>query len=106
MHPTNADARLSPGENNDIVARAEALPGWTVAGRVELRKSYAFDDFLTGLKFVNQIAEIAESVQHHPDLLLRYGGVSVMLTSHDAGGLTERDLALAKAIDALERTTR
>lgn len=94
----------SSKNHEEILARAALLPGWTVAGRTELRKNFTFGNFLQGLKFVNQVAQIAESAQHHPDLLLRYGGVSVMLTTHDAGGLTELDLALAKAIDEIVRT--
>jgi 4a-hydroxytetrahydrobiopterin dehydratase len=101
MQQPNAHSTSKTETNSDIVARAKKLPRWTIVGRTELRKTYAFGDFLQGLKFVNQIAQVAESAQHHPDLLLRYGGVSVMLTTHDAGGLTEADLKMAQAIDKL-----
>ena len=85
----------------EVLARARSLPGWQVCADMELHKSWPFLDFSAGLAFVNQIAELAELAQHHPDVLLRYGSVSVTLTTHDAGGLTVRDLALAGAIDAL-----
>ena len=90
-----------PAVSAEVLVRAGSLPGWQVRADVELYKSWPLPDFAAGLAFVNQIAELAELAQHHPDVLLRYGSVSVTLTTHDAGGLTVRDLALAAAIDAL-----
>ncbi len=85
-----------------VLAHARTLPGWQVHADVELRKTFECKDFADGLTLVNQIGALAELAQHHPDLLLRYHSVAVTLTTHDAGGLTARDLALAAAIDALE----
>lgn len=58
-------------------------------------------DFATGLTFVNRVGEVAEEANHHPDVDLRYGHVDVELTSHDAGGRTERDVALARRISEI-----
>lgn len=62
------------------------------------RARYATGDFVTGAKFVQQVTELAEMANHHPDVALRYGAVDLTLTSHDVGGLTQRDVDLARDI--------
>ena len=52
------------------------------------------------MAFVNRVAELAEAADHHPDILIQYSKVTLTLSSHDAGGLTERDFSLALSIDA------
>lgn len=66
-----------------------------------LHVTYATGDFATGLALVDRIGEAAEAADHHPDLHLTYPTVSVMLTSHDVGGVTRRDVELAQRIDRL-----
>lgn len=66
-----------------------------------LRTTWLTKDFVTGLALVNKIGAAAEAMQHHPDIDLRYGSVGVRLTSHDVGGVTERDLTLARQISDL-----
>jgi 4a-hydroxytetrahydrobiopterin dehydratase len=78
--------------------RAAALVGWTL-GAKEIRKQYKFADFKTAMAFVNRVAALAEEVDHHPDFLIEYDRVTLTLTSHDSGGLTERDFRLARKID-------
>jgi 4a-hydroxytetrahydrobiopterin dehydratase len=73
------------------------LPGWTwrddaIHARLET------GDFATGLRLVNRIGEAAEAMNHHPDLDLRYPHLDVRLSSHDAGGVTDRDVKLARTI--------
>lgn len=58
-------------------------------------------DFATGLTLVNRVGEVAEEANHHPDVDLRYGRVDIRLTSHDAGGKTERDVAMARRISEI-----
>ena len=71
--------------------------GWEVMlGAVEA--VYATGDFATGLAFVNRVGEAAEAANHHPDLTLTYPAVHVTLSSHDVGGVTDRDIALATTI--------
>src|SRR5699024_5099798 len=75
------------------------LPQWRHAEGA-LHVTYATGDFATGLALVDRIGEAAEAADHHPDLHLTYPTVSVTLTSHDAGGVTRRDVAMARRIDA------
>lgn len=76
------------------------LTGWANLGD-GLRTRLRTGDFATGLALVEAIGAVAEEVQHHPDLDLRYGHVDVRLVSHDAGGVTSRDVALARTVGDL-----
>lgn len=67
----------------------------------KIRKAFKFPDFVTALKFVNRIGELAESQGHHPDLALGWGRVEVILWSHKIGGLSDSDFVLAAKIDQL-----
>ncbi len=79
-----------------------SLIGWAnLAGALQTRIDTK--DFATGLQILNAIGVAAEELNHHPDLDLRYSRVDVRLTSHDVGGITERDVALAKAITTIAR---
>ena len=81
---------------------AEALPGWTPAERRDaIRRSFRFRDFNEAWGFMNRVALLAEAQDHHPEWSNTYNRVEIVLTTHDAGGLSERDLRLARAIDAL-----
>lgn len=93
MSSTTDDARvLAPAEVN-----AERLDDWrVVAGRLKAR--FATGSFATGLAMVDRIAEYAERANHHPDLDLRWGSLTVTLLSHDVSGLTQRDVRLARAV--------
>ncbi len=65
-------------------------------------RDFEFDDFLAAIAFVNRIAEAAESANHHPDILVDgWNRVRVTLSTHSAGGLTDKDFDLARVIDAL-----
>ena len=74
------------------------LPGWNRQGE-QIAKTYEFKDFSHALDFVNQVAETAEAVQHHPNIDIRYSKVMLTLTTHDSGGLTLNDINLAAACD-------
>ncbi|MES2521337.1 MAG: 4a-hydroxytetrahydrobiopterin dehydratase [Gemmatimonadota bacterium] len=76
------------------------LPGWTRKGDT-LVKSYHFASFPDGIAFIGRVADIAESMAHHPDIDIRYTKVHFALSTHDAGGITTKDLELAKAIEGL-----
>lgn len=76
---------------------------WKKEGKM-LTKTFTFKNFLEVVQFVNQLAEVAEKDNHHPDLLIfDYRKLKVMLTTHSAGGVTEKDHDLAKKIDSLWR---
>ena len=81
---------------------AARLSGWTLdSGATSLSKEFALPDFTSALTLANQIGAAAEQQGHHPDLEVSWGKLRVMLTTHDVGGLSQKDFALAAAIDAL-----
>ncbi|HXC77901.1 MAG TPA: 4a-hydroxytetrahydrobiopterin dehydratase [Candidatus Acidoferrum sp.] len=89
----------------EIDHRLGQLDGWTIeeAGdHLRLAKVFKFKGFLPGVDLVNRIAAIAEAEQHHPDLLVRYGSVTVWLWTHAAAGITQNDFILAAKIDRLQ----
>jgi 4a-hydroxytetrahydrobiopterin dehydratase len=84
---------------DEIARRLAALPGWELSGK-EIRRVYAFPDFKGSMAFVNRVAGLANAMDHHPDILINYSRVTLTLSSHDAGGLTDRDFRLAGQIDS------
>ncbi|HEX2438437.1 MAG TPA: 4a-hydroxytetrahydrobiopterin dehydratase [Methylomirabilota bacterium] len=82
-----------------IGAALRGVPGWERAGD-EIRRTYRFADFRAALAFVNRVGELAERAAHHPDIDIRYSAVTLALTTHDAGGLSDKDFELARSIDA------
>jgi len=74
------------------------LTGWSRRGDA-LQKTYSFNAFSDGIAFVGQVAKIADRNNHHPDIDIRYTKVTLTLSTHDAGGVTESDLQLAEEID-------
>lgn len=75
-----------------------SLPGWSRKGDA-LNKTYSFARFADGIRFVQQVAEVADRMNHHPDIDIRYTNIAFSLSTHDAGGITQRDLELATAIE-------
>ena len=92
-------------ERLDDAARAglaAALPGWAmVAGRDAIRREFRFADFSAAWGFMARVALLAEAQDHHPEWSNVWNRVEITLTTHDAGGLSARDLRLATAIDVL-----
>jgi 4a-hydroxytetrahydrobiopterin dehydratase len=81
---------------------AETLPGWRMAeGRDALHRTFRFRDFSEAWAFMSRVALLAEAQDHHPEWFNVYNRVEITLTTHDAGGLSGRDVTFAKAIDAL-----
>ncbi|MGE0876930.1 MAG: 4a-hydroxytetrahydrobiopterin dehydratase [Burkholderiales bacterium] len=90
--------RLTEAERKAALA---GLPGWAMLeGRDAMRKAFRFADFSTAFGFMARVALAAEKLDHHPEWSNVYNRVEVVLSTHDAGGLTARDLALARAIEA------
>jgi 4a-hydroxytetrahydrobiopterin dehydratase len=76
------------------------LPGWA-AQDGQLEKTYAFPTFPAGIAFVTRVADAAERAGHHPDIDIRYDKVTLRVSTHSEGGITEKDVALAREADAL-----
>jgi 4a-hydroxytetrahydrobiopterin dehydratase len=84
----------------EIKAALKSVPGWKKGGPA-ITRTFQFKDFPAAIKFVNAVASLAEKAWHHPDIDIRWNKVTITLTTHDAGGLTEKDFALAKRFDRL-----
>ena len=89
-----------PLSDLEIQRALGALPGWSRRGDV-LTKSYTFKRFPEGIVFIQRVADVAERMEHHPDIDVRYTKVTFMLSTHDAGGITNRDIELATEIERL-----
>lgn len=83
---------------NTIDQRLEEFPEWSLIGD-SMQRTFGFESFVEAMEFVQRVADLAERHQHHPDILIRYNKVTLTTTTHDAGGLTEKDLKLAREID-------
>ncbi len=83
-----------------VHAALRTLPGWKLEGGALVRDN-EFADFVSAFAFVTRLALMAEKEGHHPDIDIRYNKVRVALVSHDAGGITESDAAMAAKIQAL-----
>jgi len=86
---------------SDIEIQRElgSLPGWARRADV-LTRQYSFRNFSESMAFVNKVADSAEAANHHPDIDIRYSKVTLTLSTHDSGGITQKDIDLARAIDS------
>jgi 4a-hydroxytetrahydrobiopterin dehydratase len=91
---------MSVYTEDQIAKRLLVLKGWSRSGTA-IRKTFEKEDFVRAMGFVNSVALLAEKANHHPDIDIRWNNVTLTLSTHSAGGLTEKDFALASAIDAL-----
>jgi len=76
----------------------DRVPEWAEVNG-EIQRTFRFDDFVQAMAFVNRVADAAEARQHHPDIMVRYNKVTLTLSTHDAGGITEKDFELATTVD-------
>ena len=88
-------SKFSPAQ---IKASLPTVPQWRRKASV-ISRTFEFADFVVAMKFVNAVAKAAEKACHHPDIDIRWNKVTLALTTHDAGGLTEKDFALAAKFD-------
>ena len=90
-------AKLAPAARTRALKR---LSGWTLAeDGLSISRSYRVADFIAAFGFMSSAALIAQQMDHHPEWFNVYGRVDVRLTTHDAGGLTQKDIDLARAMD-------
>ena len=94
MSPTSP----APLSDLEIQRALGSLPGWSRRGEV-LTKTYTFPRFADGIAFVARVAELADAMDHHPDIDIRYTKVTIGLSTHSAGGITNLDLELAGKIE-------
>ena len=87
-----------------IDAALVEVQDWAQSGEA-VQRTYRFDSFMGAIGFVNRIAELAEEVQHHPSMMIRYDKVTLTLSTHDAGGITEKDFDFARACDGTVAAT-
>ena len=87
-------------EEDEVAAVLKKFPDWELEGNA-LTRTVEFEEYMEGIDFVNLLADVAEDAQHHPDIQIRYTRVTLSLTTHDAGGITEADVELAQRIDNL-----
>ena len=86
--------------DHQVDAAAAELDGWTRSDGA-LRRAVTFDSFLDGIEAVRGIAQLAEQADHHPDIDIRWRTVTLALATHSEGGITEKDVDLARRIDAM-----
>ncbi len=87
-------------EAEELSIALKKCPEWELEKKA-ITRTIEFEEFNEAIDFVNDLAEIAEEAQHHPDIIIRHTRVSLLLTSHDAGGVTQLDIELAQRIDNL-----
>ena len=93
--------KLQPLDSNQVRERLAALPGWKLTDDgLAITRRFKFGDFREAFAFMTRVALAAERADHHPEWSNVYNRVEMRLTTHDAGGLTERDFALAAVADA------
>jgi 4a-hydroxytetrahydrobiopterin dehydratase len=89
--------KLNPSE---IQQRLTELKGWKLDGNA-IKKEWQFKDFNEAMVFINRVADLAREQDHHPELFNVYNKVSLRFSTHDAGGLTNRDFKMATAVDKI-----
>ncbi|HKD15737.1 MAG TPA: 4a-hydroxytetrahydrobiopterin dehydratase [Candidatus Angelobacter sp.] len=86
--------------DSEIQQALGTLKGWQRQGKA-IERIFEFPDFKAAMQFVNKIADAAEQANHHPDIDIRYNKVTMALVSHDAGGVTQRDVKMARRINEI-----
>ena len=87
-------------EDDELTSALKKCPEWE-AEKKHITRVFEFEEFMEGIDFVNNVGEIAEDAQHHPDITIKHTRITLKLTTHDVGGVTELDIQLAQRIDNL-----
>lgn len=101
--PARSKCLMAAERLSDIAIQRElgSLPGWSRRGDV-ITKTFQFRNFLTGIDFVTAVARAAETADHHPDIDIRYTKIICTLSTHSAGGVTQKDLDMARQIEKVQ----
>jgi 4a-hydroxytetrahydrobiopterin dehydratase len=102
LFPASATANAMPLTQTEIDQKIQTIPQWQQSEQT-ITRTFEFKNFVEAIAFVDRLVEPAEAAKHHPDLAISYNKVTVSLSSHDAGGLTERDFTMAKTISNLAK---
>lgn len=86
--------------DTEISEALTGVPGWAQSGK-EIASTFEFKDFSGSIDFVNKVAELAEAANHHPDVAISWNRVTLTLSTHSQGGLTDGDFGLARQIDGI-----
>jgi 4a-hydroxytetrahydrobiopterin dehydratase len=86
----------------EIQRELKNLTGWIKLGD-EIKKKFEFKDFVQAMGFVNSIALLAERANHHPDIDIRWNKVLLVISTHSEGGITQKDISLAKEIESFQK---
>ncbi len=86
--------------DTEIQQALGSLQGWQWNGTA-IQRVFRFPDFKVAMQFVNKVADAAEQANHHPDIDIRYNTITMALVSHDAGGVTQRDVRMAELISKI-----
>jgi 4a-hydroxytetrahydrobiopterin dehydratase len=89
---------MNPSEIQDKLSE---LKNWKAIENHHLFKSFSFPDFKSALEFVNNVGQVAEKINHHPNISFTYGKAEITVFSHDIDGISEKDFILAKEIDRI-----
>jgi len=102
-YPARSKTLMAVERLSDIAIQRElgTLPGWSRKGDV-ITKTFQFRNFLTGIDFVTAVARAAETADHHPDIDIRYTKIVCTLSTHSAGGITQKDLDMARKIETVQ----
>ncbi len=89
--------------NDEVERRLDRMPNWERIDK-EITKNYVLENFRDALQFVNRVGELAEEADHHPDILIHsWNNVTITLSTHSEGGLTENDFKLAEKIESVSQ---
>ena len=95
-------ANTTPLTQTEIERELSTVPQWQQQGN-NITRTFEFKNFVEAIDFVNKLVEPSETAAHHPDIAISYNKVTVSLTTHDAGGLTQEDFKLARTFSELEK---
>lgn len=99
QHCVPCEGGTAPLAGKDLELLVKSVRDWKLDQNAKISKEFKFKNFIEAMKFVNQIAEIAEKEGHHPDISISYNRVRLELTTHAIGGLSQNDFILAAKID-------
>jgi len=102
-HCVPCEGGMPPLTHEQIAHYAPQTPDWKIVDDRKITKEFKFKDFMAAISFINEVAEVAESEGHHPDIYIFYNLVRFELTTHAMKGLSENDFILAAKIDALAK---